>query len=315
MLPINTSYNMIDERVGLPLKTDVNGNVLLGTMDFDFDQVMDRIETRHVFSGEYDVLRRIPYEDLVSQSWLEAEKDEYAKILNLRHFFCVDSLWEIKLTQQVAFRQSKEKNIDQYALAAWLRKGEIESIDIELPNFCRSKLENVIPQIRGIAYEMPDDFFARFVNVLHGAGVGLIAVKNPKNTAVNGAARKIFGKPIIQMSIYKRRLDILLFSLFHEIGHILLHDIDNQGYISLQKAEKAPDDIDADNFAAETLLKSRWFDEFAAKRDFSLSAVNKFSKQMQVHPGIVMGRLEYKKKVHPSVYAKHHVKLAWGNEQ
>ena len=297
----------------MPLKTNANGNVLLNTMGFDFDAIMSEFEGSPS-SEEKDILSMFPYYSLVSLGWIEATGDKFLQILNLRHFFCVNSLQEIKLTQQVAFRQSHTNNIDQYALAAWLRKGEIESIDIELPIFCKNKLKSVIPQIRGIAYEMPDDFFGRFVDVLYEAGVGLIAVKNPENTTVNGAVRKIYGKPIIQMSIFRRRLDILLFSLFHEIGHILRHDIDNQGFISLKKAEKTPDDNDADDFAAEALLKSHKFDEFVANGDFSMSAINEFSKQVQVHPNIVMGRLEHKKKVPPSIFEEHYVRLAWGNE-
>lgn len=291
-------------------KTDVCDNVIFGTVDFDFDTIMSEFETGPP-PEEKNILAKFPYNSLVSLGWIEATKDEFLQILNLRHFFCVDSLQEINLKQQVAFRQSKAKNIDPYALAAWLRKGEILSMDIELPTFCKNKLENAIPQLRRIAYEIPNDFFDCLVDILHETGVGLIAVKNPKNTAVNGAVRKIYGKPIIQMSIYKLRLDILLFSLFHEIGHILLHDIDKQDFISLEKTQKNTTDIEADDFATETLLKNHIFNEFAAKRNFSLPAINKFSKQVLVHPSIVMGRLEHEKKVSYNRYAKHYGKLTF----
>ena len=296
-------------RGNLPLKTDKFGNVLLGTLDFDFDTMMDKIDNFHINPEEADILPKIEYKELTSFGWIETAKSQMSKILNLRAFYGVDSLHEIPLRQQVAFRQVKVTNINQYSLAAWLRKGELDSASLKLPAYSKDKLLDAIHVIRKISYEMPDDFFNKTAYVLRDAGVGLIAVKTPKNTAVNGAVRKNNGMIIIQMSIYGRKAATMWFTLFHEIGHILMHNIENQGFISLDSAEKTPEENEANNFARETLLDRDTFDRFAARKHFTLANVEKFSKEVEVHPSIIMERLEHENLVPFNKFAKHHLKV------
>ena len=298
-----------------PLNKDEYGNIALGTLDNDFDTIMAKISDTNISPDEKKILDKLQYKKLASYNWLETTNDTFLRILNLRQFFGVDSLNELQLTQQVAFRQSNRKDINPYALATWLRKGELESIDLELPMYSHEKFKNAIPQIRQVACELPRDFFIQMVNILHETGVGLIGVINPPNTAVNGTTRKLYGKIIIQMSIHLKRADIFLFSLLHEIAHILLHDIENQAFISLNPNKRTRDskedkeELEADNFASEELIKSALFNEFIAKNNFDMPAIKYFAKQTNVHPDIIMGRLEHMKIVPYKRFAKHYTKL------
>ena len=283
---------------------------MFDNVDFDFDTILEEIETYAHLKGasysefianatqeEKDILKSVQYKNLSSKDYdyLESTKDKAAMIINLRCFFGVESLSNIELSQKVAFRIARAKNINPYALAAWLRKGEILAENLKVPIYNKSGLMEILPQLKNISYEMPKDFYEQTADLLCEVGVGLVAVENPSNTAVNGAVRILDDKIILYVSTHRKRYDIFWFSLFHEIGHIILHDIKNQEFISLncdeynQSTDK--EEIEADNYASNILINPTHFDMFLNKGDFSFSSVSKFSKLEGVHSSIVFGRL------------------------
>ena len=282
-------------------------------LNANYQTAKAKLDQKKKAEAEIDMLSEIPYADLVSMGWIESTKDKAERVMNLWRFFGVNSLRQILLTQDVAFRQVKAKKINPYALAAWLRKGEIEVTTLELPEYSEARLKAAIPKIREIAYEMPDGFYSQLCSILNNAGVGLVAVKNPKNTAVHGATRRIGKNPIIQLSLHGRSADKMWFSLFHEIGHILLHGKRNQ-FISFDDTEKLPQEYEADEFASETLLPSSLFEEFVSRGDYSLVAVKAFANLAKVNPCIIMGRLEHSEIVPYTVFSQYHTKLSWQDE-
>lgn len=88
--------------------------------------------------------------------------------------------------------------------------------------------------------------------------------------------------------------DIFWFSLFHEIGHVLLHD---RRHIFLENRVDDPQwkkqEEEADAFARDTLIPTKSYAAFAAERDFTQIGIKTFSKQLQIDPGIVVGRLQH----------------------
>lgn len=264
-------------------------------------------------ANEVEILDDIPYANLAKLGWLEKTRDKTEMVLNVWKFFGVNSLAQIQLTQDVAFRQTAVKNLSAYALAAWLRKGEIEAAELQLPEYNENKLREAIVAIRELTHKTPRDFYDRLKRILCEAGVGLVAIQNPKNTSVHGATRWHGRNPLIQLSIHGKNADKMWFSLFHEIGHIIKHGKKEQ-FISFNNAERDDREIEADDFASDTLLPNHLFKEFVSKRDFSLAAVNKFANDIRISPDIVMGRLEHEAIVPYSLYAKHHTKLCMRSE-
>ena len=184
-------------------------------LNANYQTTKARILQKEKAEKEVSLLAGIPYNDFALMGWVEPTRDKPTRVINLWRFFAVNSIEQIPLTQSVAFRQVKAKKINPYALAGWLRAGEIEATSMELPEYRKAKLIAAVPLLRKISYEMPNDFYSQLVSVLGNAGVGLIAIRNPKNTAVNGATRWIGKNPFIQLSLHGRNADRMWFTLFH----------------------------------------------------------------------------------------------------
>jgi HTH-type transcriptional regulator/antitoxin HigA len=185
---------------------------------------------------------------------------------------------------------------------------------VNTPEYNERVLKDSIPLIRELTYEAPENFYEVLKEILWKAGVVLVAVKNPKNTSVHGATRWFGRNPLIQLSIHGRNADIMWFSLFHEIGHILLHG-KREVFISFSKVQTNQREQEADEFATEALLPLTAFDEFEKRGNFTLKAVRAFAASIKISPDIIMGRLEHDKLVPYSQFAKHHTKLYFSENE
>lgn len=288
-----------------------NGISAHDASSFDFDSIAMQIENS-VKSGqtvseyiegivkasdaEKKILPEIDYTAFLSLG-LKKTKDISEQILELRTHFGIRALTDIPRVSHMALRRGRSKKFNSYALAGWLRKGEVDARSLELPAFCRKKLEDAVPKLRALSYEKPDGFFQKATRLLHEAGVGLIGARNPKNTSVFGAARMIGDKTIIQVSDYRKTYDLFWFTLFHEIGHLLLHDIQATECIFFGQDIDAPLENEANEFAADTLIDKEQYSIFVADGHFSAHSIDEFADRVQAHRSIVCGRLAYEKRV------------------
>ncbi|MDR1320416.1 MAG: HigA family addiction module antidote protein [Gracilibacteraceae bacterium] len=299
----------ITEDTAVRLENVLGGSAKFwANLDSNYRTTKAKIEQERRAAAEIEMLGDIPYTDLVNLVWVEKTNNKVERVLNLWKFFGVNSLSQIPLTQKVAFRQTVDRNLNAYALAAWLRKGEMEANGLQLPEYSEDRLLSSIRTIRRLTYDAPEDFYDRLKKILQEAGVGLVAVKNPKNTSVHGATRWYGRNPLVQLSIHGKNADKMWFSLFHEIGHIVKHGKREQ-FISFDKMESDEREDEANEFASEALLPKTEFDEFVSKCDFSITAVNKFASRAEISPDIIMGRLEHDGLVPYTQFAKNHAKL------
>ena len=90
--------------------------------------------------------------------------------------------------------------------------------------------------------------------------------------------------------------DIFWFSLFHELGYILLHD-KRATFLENGTADPAlkKQEDEADKFAQKTLIPEKEFQIFKQGSVFSISSIKSFANSIGVAPGIVTGRLHHDK--------------------
>ena len=95
------------------------------------------------------------------------------------------------------------------------------------------------------------------------------------------------------MSIRYKWADIFWFSLFHELGHILLHGhttVILEGVDGDPKLKEQEDQ--ADRFAADTLIPPGPYKKFTEKGRFYAEDIQQFADGVDIAPGIVVGRLQ-----------------------
>ena len=105
---------------------------------------------------------------------------------------------------------------------------------------------------------------------------------------------------MVEMSLRGKWADIFWFSLFHELGHVLLHHSKKETFIGLDpgyRREVSEEEKNADVFARNELISPTALDRFVAKGVYAISAIQDFARQIGVHPGVVAGRLEFDKMV------------------
>ena len=113
---------------------------------------------------------------------------------------------------------------------------------------------------------------------------------------MHGATFVDNNKIVVGMTVRGRDADRFWFSLFHEIGHILLGHF-GRGVGTIEEKENM-----ADIFARDSLIPQEEFQTFTKRRDFSRGAIIHFAKGIGVAPGIVVGRLQKERYIDFSWY-------------
>jgi HTH-type transcriptional regulator / antitoxin HigA len=124
--------------------------------------------------------------------------------------------------------------------------------------------------------------------------VAFVIAPELKGVRLSGAARWLSAdKALIQLSLRRKTDDQFWFSLFHEARHLLRRKrvdfIDDE---TRESDERNEDELDADRFARDTLIKPDDYVAFLARGDLTADSVRAFAKSQQIAPGIVVGRLQ-----------------------
>jgi HTH-type transcriptional regulator / antitoxin HigA len=231
------------------------------------------------------------------------------KVLALQKFFGVTSLHTVTTLRryEAVFRcgAGKTKRSPE-AIAAWLRLGELKAREIDCAPFDKHRLKAVLTKIRTMTLQPPDIFLPQLNDLLSTAGIALVILPHFPKTYAHGATfpsgRE---KAVLMLSIRGKWADIFWFILFHELGHILLHDRNKiiveyeNGNPELEKLER-----EADQFASDILISGDKWSKFIARKSFLTKDIQMFSRDVGVDTGIVVGRLQHEAFLKPS----------WGND-
>jgi len=239
------------------------------------------------------------------------------KVLALQKFFGVTSLHNVTTLRRYAavFRcGSTKKARSPEAVTAWLRLGEIRAREIDCAPFDKIRLKAALNEIRGMTLELPKNFFIQLTNLLADAGVALVLCPHLPKTYAHGATFQLGREKIVLMlSIRGKWADIFWFSIFHELGHILLHDRNTifveyeNGEPKMQKQEK-----EADEFAVNTLIPPKNWSVFIERKSFSHEDIRIFAHDVGVDAGIVVGRLQHEGFLQPAWKNNLRTLYEWG---
>ena len=295
-------------------------NTLGGTAAFwlglesQYRASLAKVEQTKRAESEIELSKNFPYSELVKRSCVEPTRDKLERVINLWKFFGVDSLFTIPSIETAAYRRGYvgDSEDKKAALAAWLRCGEITYINEVAPKlneFNLTKLKLALPEIRKMTQMKDPRFFSHIQDILADAGVGLVAVQYFPGTKASGATRWVKTNPLIQLSTYGRNADRVWFTLFHEIGHIILHGKKDQ-FISFTESSKDPEEIKADDFAANQLIpKNNYMNFLKNFRVLTEGAIRRFATSQEIDPGIVLGRLKNDNILAHSAFLHLHSKL------
>jgi HTH-type transcriptional regulator / antitoxin HigA len=243
-------------------------------------------------------LKEIPVAAMVKRGWIQPFRDKVQQLQEVLNYFGVASpeLWQARWHDPgVAYRESSSFRSHPGAVAAWLRKGELEAHRIVSSPYDPTKFREVLGRIRSITRQLPEVFQPEIERLCAEAGVAVVFVPELSNIRISGATWWLNpNKAVILLTLRYKSDDQLWFSFFHEAGHILLHgkkDVFLEGELSDGKEEEA------NSFAGDFLIPVRKYQQFITTTKLSKMTINSFADELGIAPGIIVGRLQHDKRL------------------
>lgn len=180
------------------------------------------------------------------------------KLADIADFFGITE--ESKILEPISgklaiqFRENTHITINEINLKGWLRRGEIDFLGLTLPSYNCDIFSKWIESMEWTSQIRNKQYFLSLPAIFAQLGVGLIYTPHLPKT-VYGAVRWINESPLIQISDRENDLATCWFTLFHEIGHVLLHHGDDilEEDINSSKKDQSKRERDANSYANEYL--------------------------------------------------------------
>lgn len=268
-------------------------------------------------SASTDWLQTLPIRDMRRWGWLGNASTKEEILSSCLAFFGVQDVlsWHLRyksLLQKAAFRTSPTYSSASASVLAWLRQGEIQAERIHCAPWDPTGLERSLPALRKLTRQrLPSSFLPEITCICAANGVAFSLARCPSGCRASGAARFLgSGKASITLSFRYLTDDHFWFTLFHEIGHLLLHSdkslfIEDGAAADLRESE-------ANGFASCTLIPEELAEELPKIPTDRLS-VRAFARRAGVSPGIVVGQLQHRKQLRHNELNMLKVHYTWGD--
>lgn len=248
--------------------------------------------------------KRFPVKELKARGYLPAKATDESLVAAMLTFLGVASVeqWQEPV---VSYRKSQKVESDDYALAAWLRIGELKAEEIECEPFDTDRFRDALEQARGLTALEPEEWVEQLIELCAQCGVAVVILEHFQLSRVNGATRWISPhKALIQLSLRQNWEDIFWFTFFHEAGHVLLHRKKLLLVEPVRRASAAKMDpellqleVEADKFAAQTLIPNRFNKRL---EQISFAEIPLLAAEIGVAPAVVVGRLHHEHRIDES---------------
>ena len=281
---------------------------------YDEDK-MAILEEQQISEEEKSLYDAGVYSQIVSYGYLQRETKIERKIIQLRDFFGVSNLLNVKPTiyANALFRKSMRLTTNDFALAAWMKICEIETDAITVRSGLDiDKLKSKLGEIKSLNTLDPNVIVENLERIFAECGVAFAVVKNIKGAPVQGFIRKINNKVRLCVTLRNKYADIFWFTLFHEIGHLL--DTQNEFFVDFHSVDRGVGaEKIADDFATQQLIDKAAYIQFVRDGDFTRLSVQRFANDNGLLPGILVGRLQHDGYLNNSQLNNMRVQYVWAS--
>jgi len=264
-------------------------------------------------------LAELPVADMIRFGWLSPAPAPVDLGKACLDFFGVGSLGEWqgtygRLPQTFSFRTSASHEPKAGAVAAWLRRAELEAEQIECAPWDKDQFVALLPRLRALTQQADP---ARFLPALRAAcaacGVAVVSVRSPDGCRASGATRFLSpNKALLALSFRHLTDDHVWFTFFHEAAHLILHGPERM-FVEAEGAPNTREEDEANAFAAQALIPDELVPALM-KLPVNARTVIRFAVEAGVSPGIVVGQLQHRRRLRPNQLNKLKRHYVWGKE-
>lgn len=260
------------------------------------DPVSPSIERRAKLREQY------PVRDMILRNWIRPSEDTEVLESQLLRYFEVGSIEETpSLAYKAAARRSdaEEEELSPTQLA-WLYRVKHVSSAMQVSKYSKKKLLNALSQLKDLR-EFPEDI-RNIPQLLEDCGTRFVVVEPLPGSKIDGVCFWINDSPIVGLTLRFDRIDNFWFVLRHELEHVLNGEgrekaiVDSDLNYSEQSEELPPQEVPANAAAAEFCVPQDQLEDFIARKGpyISRKDVVGFARSIEVHPGLVVGQLQWK---------------------
>lgn len=280
-------------------------------LESGYQETLARINEKAELANQEAQLDNFPIREMKRRQLLPDTRDKGDLLRALLRFFGVASFEALEARQEgVSYRVTPGATVSQGALLVWMREGKIAAEKIETQPYDQRRFLGALREIRALTTEIWSVAFPRMVEACADAGVALVITQSFPKSGANGVTRWLApDKAMIQLSTKWNWLDIVWFSFYHEAKHVL----DRQRRrVFVRAINDDPDaEANADRFAGEALIPENAYQPFAKSPNLSRAAIASFASRVEIHPGVVVGRLQYDGIVPMSHMNGHRRRFVW----
>jgi len=243
-----------------------------------------------------------PIKEMVKRHWLEPSENVAVLEKRVAQFFEVPSLDKPFSFPHAARRGTREISP---AHRAWLFRAKQFALAVHARPFSAQSFKHGLSELKNLLASVEE--VRRVPEVLAEAGIRFLIIEHLPETRIDGVAFWLDTKsPVIALSLRYDRIDCFWYTLAHELGHVQRVDVSRHKVmldtdIVGEEVESVAEDAEkgADAFAAEFLVEQSRLDDFISRVGplYGRQRILGFAKTVGIHPGIVVGQLQFRKEI------------------
>lgn len=302
--PVATVNEIIAAKRGISPETARGLSAALGTtpefwMNLEAAYQLSRVgnDNSSNVAKRAKLYEKVPVKDLVRRSWLEPSDNVDVLETRVLRFLGIDSLDDDPILPLHAARKATAYNEPMTsAQTAWLIRASHLARAVHAGPYSKGNVKAAMERLR-LLLQAPQEI-RHVPRILSDAGIKFVIVQPLPGNRIDGACFWVGTIPIIALSLRFDRIDNFWFVLMHELDHVdegvAALDLDMD--VARDDADKPAAERHADAFAIDNLVPQRQLEDFIARVRplYSARRVEAFAQTMTVHPGIVVGQLQYR---------------------
>ena len=245
---------------------------------------------------------KVPVKELIRRHWIEPSSDIEVLERRVCTFLDISNLDEDPVVWPHAARKTSYDEISP-AQMAWLCRARQLAAMLPAEQFSDDRFEEALGRLHALLSN-PDNV-RKVPTVLAQAGIRFVVIEHLPQSKIDGACLWLDEhRPVIAISVRFDRIDWFWHTVLHEMKHIKNRDglianrpldTDLVGDKARESGEKPDFEKEADAFAAAFLVERDALRKFMRRVRplYSKLKIQEFAHELGVHPGVVVGQLQF----------------------
>jgi HTH-type transcriptional regulator/antitoxin HigA len=261
-----------------------------------------------------------PIRDMQKRGWirvLDSAEDTEKELIRFFELHSLDQLPNLRVAARTSVQNGSDLTPEQLA---WCVRALQLAKSVPAKKYTNKSFEDGVLQLRRLT-DFPQNV-RKVPHVLGEMGIRFVLVEHLPKSKIDGAALWLgeeddWSKPVVALSLRYDRIDSFWHTLFHELSHIknmdsYVVDVDIVG-ANRCLSDEALSDIEAraNQDATEMLIPKEKMESFISRTHpfYYTEKIIQFANLMKIHPGIIAGQLQHRKRIEWAVHRKMLVKV------